>query len=413
VSDTPRPGRRPTPTPRFGTRQRAAARREPPAPSPRAVVPRSRLAPSAPPRRRGAAPWLVGSALLHAALLALLLFRPDWLTRRPDELPPPAFDIVFEGGQPERPDAEPPPGIELPPAPAAAASAPPPAAPPSVAAPPVAPPSAAPAPPPAAPPPPVPLPVPPAATPAPPLLAAPPAPPRPEAPRPPVTQDLPPPPLPPVAALPPPPPPAPPQPAPPQATAAQPAPPQPPRPPAPQPPVPQQPAPQTAQPRPAPRQQQAAPALPPGTLFLPDGLQFGRPAQPSPPSGRPQGRGLDLTVDPRFAEGRATADPSLNVTGAQVGADWRAAFRRWLDQNISYPRRAIELGESGSVRVRVIAEPDGRVRSVRLAMPSGSPSLNFGTTFPFEGARLPAFPPPADPNGVTIDLTVNYRLIQR
>jgi TonB family protein len=169
-------------------------------------------------------------------------------------------------------------------------------------------------------------------------------------------------------------------------------------------------------PRPAPSPPQARPAtpnLPPGTLYLPQGLQLGRPQTPSPPAGRPQARGIDLTVDPRIIAGESSSDPNLNVTGARVGADWRGAFRRWLDENMRYPTRAIELGESGQVRVRVVAEPDGRVRSVRLVLPSGSPSLNLGTTMPFDGARLPAFPPPADPNGVTIDLTVTYRLIRR
>jgi TonB family protein len=165
--------------------------------------------------------------------------------------------------------------------------------------------------------------------------------------------------------------------------------------------------------QPAPQPRQAPPAMPPGVVYAPQGLSLGRPAAPSPQAGRPQGRGLDLSVDPRLAEGRASADPSVRVTGAQVGADWSAAFRRWLDQNIRYPARAAELGESGVVRVQVVAEPDGRVRSVRLVGPSVSPSLNFGTTFPFDGARLPAFPPPADPNGVTIDLTVTYILIGR
>jgi len=61
----------------------------------------------------------------------------------------------------------------------------------------------------------------------------------------------------------------------------------------------------------------------------------------------------------------------------------------------------------------VRANADGTVRDVRLVGPSASPSLNFGTTFPFEGARLPSFPPPVDPNGVTIDLTVNFVLIMR
>jgi TonB family protein len=139
-------------------------------------------------------------------------------------------------------------------------------------------------------------------------------------------------------------------------------------------------------------------------------LQLGR---PGPQSGRERARGLDLRVDPRFAEGRASTDPLVRVTGAQVGADWRAAFRRWLDQNMRYPIRAIELGESGTVRVQVVAGPDGRVRSVKLTAPSVSPSLNLGTTFPFMGAQLPAFPPPADPGGVTIDLTVNYYLVRR
>jgi TonB family protein len=118
-------------------------------------------------------------------------------------------------------------------------------------------------------------------------------------------------------------------------------------------------------------------------------------------------------MDPRFSQGQATADPNVRVQGANVGADWSAAFRRWLDQNMRYPRRAIEMREQGRVRVLVRADADGRVRDVRLVGPSASPSLNFGTTFPFEGARLPAFPPPVDPNGVTIELTVNYVLIMR
>jgi TonB family protein len=158
------------------------------------------------------------------------------------------------------------------------------------------------------------------------------------------------------------------------------------------------------------QQQQAAMIVPPGALILSDRLLLG---QPSPPPGRPQARGMDLRVDPRLAEGRASADPTVRVSGAQVGADWRAAFRHWLDQNLRYPRRAAELGESGTVRVQVVAGPDGRVRTVRLTGPSVSPSLNVGTTFPFVDAQLPPFPPPTDPDGVTIDLTVNYYLVRR
>ena len=101
------------------------------------------------------------------------------------------------------------------------------------------------------------------------------------------------------------------------------------------------------------------------------------------------------------------------MRGAQVGPDWNAAFRRWLDQNLQYPSRAIEEGDSGTVRVRVMARPDGTVTGVRLTGASASPFLNSGTTRPFPGARLPAFPPGADPNGVEVDLTVHYILIRR
>ncbi len=299
--------------------------------------------------------------LLHAALLGALLLAQRMRSDTPEWLPAPAFDVVYEGGQPERPEAEPPPGEEVPPEAQAAAPVPP-----SL--------SVEEAPAPAAP---EPMP--------PPLAEAPPAPAA-EAPPSPPTE-----------------PPAAPEPAPPTAAEL--------------PPLPEladilPPArelrlrvPQTPRPPPAP-----APDFSAGTVFMPATPQLARPA---PPAGRPQGRGLDLTVDPRLAEGRASADPTVRVTGAAVGADWRAAFRRWLDENIRYPRRAAELGESGTVRVLVTVDPGGAVINVRLVGPSGSPSLNLATTLPFQGGRLPPFPPPVDPDGVTVELTVHYVLRQR
>lgn len=364
--------------------------REPQPPSWRPAPPRARWRPPAPPSPIFSFPafWL-GSIAAHLLLAALLIFWPDPRSA-PPQLPPPSFDIVFEGGQAEQPMAEPVEGLDTPPqivSPPNLAPVPPPPDAPPLPAQPAAPPvqQALPLPPP--PPPPIPQPP----RPEPPLDAQPvPQPPQPE---PPAVAQAPLPPLPGAVelftpptelrlpdrlseTLPAPPPPPPPQP-----------------------------------PRRQQAPQQAAPNLP--GIWVPGGVQLGRPATPSPPPGRPQSRGTDTTVDPRFLEGRTRADPSVRVTGAQVGADWRAAFRRWLDQNISYPERARVLGEDGTVRVVVTAAPDGTVRNVRLVGPSTSPSLNFGTTFPFQGARLPAFPPGSDPNGVTIELTVNYILIRR
>ena len=359
-------------------------RREPQPPSWRPALPRARWRPPEPARPLlGFGGFWLGSIAVHLLVAAILLFWPDPRPQAPEQMPPPSFDIVFEGGQAEQPMAEPMEGVDTAPR----------------------------------------IPAPPNQAPVPPPPDAPPVPSQPALP--PVQQALP---------VPPPPPPPTPQPPRPESPALAQAPvapaPLPPLPgavelftpptplrlpdrlaetlPSPPPPTPTAPplGPRQQQ---AQRPQQAQPNLP--GIWVPGGLQLSRPA--APPAGRPQGRGTDTTVDPRFLEGRPRTDPSVRVTGAQVGADWRAAFRRWLDQNLSYPERAVALGEDGTVRVVVTAAPDGTVRNVRLAGPSSSPSLNFGTTFPFQGARLPAFPPGSDPNGVTIELTVNYILVRR
>ncbi|MCX7931982.1 MAG: energy transducer TonB [Rhodovarius sp.] len=146
---------------------------------------------------------------------------------------------------------------------------------------------------------------------------------------------------------------------------------------------------------------------------MPEGFDLARPAQPpSPRAAGPRGQ-LDLSVPPRLLEGRATPEGQIVVRGAPVGPNWNNAFRRWLDENLHYPLDAAMRGESGVVRVRITARPDGTVIGLRMLQPSASPSLNTGTIRPFIGARLPAFPPGADPNGVEIDLTVHYILLRR
>ncbi|WP_353211310.1 energy transducer TonB [Rhodovarius sp.] len=367
-------------------------------------------------------PWpLLGSLALHSLVLALLLLD-VWPRQDGDQpLPPPAIEMVFDTGQPEpqasgapegeTPDAvEPPARAEAPPpAPEAPSTSQPPSPPPS---PPLVPQLAMPLPPlpPAQVPPP---PIPPPPSPEPPRAAPPPpAPPRAETPQPPAAPL--PPPLPALAELPPrppepvprlsaeiPPPETPPewlaQPTPPPITA------------------PRLPIPPPAQPRPTPpprptQQAQPSPRLP--GMVLPEGFTL---SQPRPAPGRPAGprAPLDFSLDPRLLEGRTSPDRTVQVRGAQVGPDWSNAFRRWLDQNLRYPQRAIQDGDSGTVQVRITANPDGTVRQVRLLSPSASPALNSGTTMPFAGARLPAFPPGSDPNGVEVDLTVNYILLRR
>ncbi|GGJ38846.1 hypothetical protein GCM10011320_53100 [Neoroseomonas lacus] len=347
------------------------------------------------------------SALLHIALVVAILLDLDPRSKPPQELPPPSFAVVFQGGSDQAPrGAEapeeapvtilaPPPA---PPPPPLAEVPPSPAAPPRPATPPVPPPPrvAEPLPPPppiaeppprvadASPTPPPPRPAEPPPTP-PPVVTAP------ESPPPPPRRQV-------EAPAPPPPPapertPPPPQPARPPVLAERPAAPQPlplPPPPPPPPPAPSPPA-------------QTAERLPPLDLTRRPPIHLGDPGRSAAPR-----RGLDLSP------GATTAGPGdteqLRVRGAQAGPDWRNAFRQWLDQNLHYPREAIDLREQGPVTVRIQTGPDGRVRGVELRTASRSIRLNFYSQSVFRGAQLPPFPPGTAEDQVTIDLTINYIL---
>ncbi|MBL6457937.1 energy transducer TonB [Belnapia sp. T6] len=301
-------------------------------------------------------PGLVGSVLLHLGFLGLVVLATLTRPKPSEPLPPPSFEVEYQSGAPDRPGD--PTGEALP---QMQAPEPPPPPPPAPAQPAVPPPPLATAPP---------LPAP--------SVPPPPAPPREVAP----AETAPPPPPPPVAALPLPPPP-------------------PPAPPAPR----QE---QMAQPRPP------VPAAPtqrlPG-VWMPEARSLAPPSQPSRPSAQARPR-LDLTPGPLASRGRDTPDSEADVKGAEVGPDWRNAFRRWVEENKRYPESAVIAGHQGRSRVQVIADPNGKVRSVRLTSPSGSVWLDYQTMAMFRNATLPAFPPGADPNGVTIDFSMHYILIR-
>ena len=313
-------------------------------------------------RQGGLRPGLATSILLHLGFAALVVITALQRERPPEPLPPPAYAMYYESGAPDRP-AE----LESPPAPASPEAAPPLPAPPPVA---MAPPQTAP------PPPSVPrLAEPLAPLPAPAMpVAPPPAPPRPQ-----VTAEI----VPaPALPLPPPPPPA--------------------------PPARDRPPPPSAATAPQPSQRL------PG-LYLPDGLPTAPSPRPFAAAPRPSGQRapLDLSLDRLAVIGRASPEARLEVRGAEVGPDWRNAFRRWLDQNNRYPPNALVVNEQGTNRVEILVAPDGRVRSVRLVRSSGSVWLDAGLVSLFRGAELPAFPPGADPKGVTVNLTMTYILINR
>ncbi|MBP0495286.1 energy transducer TonB [Pararoseomonas indoligenes] len=375
------------------------------------------------PRGRWRSLALALSLLLHLAAGWWLLFG---MPKKPMEEPsaPSAVDVVFDGGEevavPAPPGGAPappePPGEAAPPPPPSPVPLPPVPLPPVAAAPPVPlqPPELppVPAPPaPAVPPPPAP---PLAQAPAPPLPAPPAA--APQAPLPPVARTLPLPPLPAprapsdfalpppppstesareadVAALPLPPPPAPEPPAAPPETAA--------RPPAPQRPQPQ--------PQPRPRPRPAAPANPfAGAMDLGSGITVGRPAPPPGAVSRPN----------RDAGAAGVANPDapnaqMRIRGANLGADWRAAFMAWLRAHGYYPRQAVEAGEDGTAVVRFTVARDGRVSGLQLIGRSGSIWLDAGAQALLRDRIVPPFPASTVENSAEIDLTINYILRRR
>jgi TonB family protein len=391
------------------------------------------------PRRRrhdGMGVAALVSVVLHGLVVAALVLDLDPRSRRgPEELPPPTFAVVFQGGSdqaprgaeapeegpipdvgalPAPPAAPPPPLAAAPPPPAPVPPAPPPPATPqpappapALAAPPPAPPPPAPTRLAEIPPPPLPAPAPPA-EPAPPAVSAlprpepPPARPAPAAPPPPPAGAPPPPataPAPPLTGAPPPPPPA----------------------------APPAPRPVPATPPAAAPERPAAPA-PPQIAALP----LPPPAPPPPPAEvTPQRQPLDLTNRPPIRLGEPAAPQrgldlrpgaslpgpgdveNLRVQGAQAGPDWRNAFRQWLDRTLRYPREAAELGEQGPVMVRITTGADGRVRRVELRQGARSVFLNHYSQAVFRGATLPPFPPGTAEDEVTIDLTINYILYRR
>jgi periplasmic protein TonB len=251
-------------------------------------------------------------------------------------------------------------------------------------------------------------------------------PPAPETPA--VEPPLPSPPIPPPAISPPPPPPAP---SPPRAPAP---PPVPSPPPAPAPPVQEVPAPlppavepgpmplppRQQKPQPAPKPpdvrplpKQAAPSRQPD-FPAPMNFSFGAPrstpAAPARPRPAPHPPGsFDMSLGPA-AKGATNTTPFADRDDAE-GADWRNALSRWVSEHAYYPEQARRELEEGDAKVRVVAEPDGRVKLVELIGRSGSMWLDLALLALFRDAHIPPLPS-GEREGIDFNFTMHYILIR-
>ncbi|MDB5368634.1 MAG: energy transducer TonB, partial [Roseomonas sp.] len=141
------------------------------------------------------------------------------------------------------------------------------------------------------------------------------------------------------------------------------------------------------------------------------------PPRASPRAARPPGS-LDLSMGAVPARRSAPARQNLgsnmsHVAGAQPTGSWAGAFMEWVGQRKFYPRQAAQNGDDGPVRVRVVIERGGQVRSVELTGPSGSVWLNAGLQSIFRGQVVPRFTPDMEGDTMTMDFTMNYILLYR
>lgn len=158
-----------------------------------------------------------------------------------------------------------------------------------------------------------------------------------------------------------------------------------------------------APPLPAPPQPARRPVAPQG-LYLPS-YSYGRAARPAP-AAPPHGLNLALSQ----SELRRAFAPDFAIEG-KIGPDWRAELTRWVDQRKYYPYSALEMGQQGSVEIRLVIDKNGKVAAVSLLQSSGSPFLDAAWLGLFRGATVPPFPPGTAANRIIIRATMHYILV--
>lgn len=124
------------------------------------------------------------------------------------------------------------------------------------------------------------------------------------------------------------------------------------------------------------------------------------------------GRGIDLSVSPVGpARGRTGEEMNVRVVAGHAGRDWLGDLHDWVERHKYYPNQAAELGEDGTVVVRVRVARDGRVQDVDLVDRSGSQLLDLALLGLFRRAQLPQFPPNMTDSEITFDFTMHYILL--
>jgi|GEM_PF-3995219 len=113
------------------------------------------------------------------------------------------------------------------------------------------------------------------------------------------------------------------------------------------------------------------------------------------------------------AAGEMSFGQFAKLTAGHVEPSWINALHDWWLRHGYYPSQAVALQQAGWVRIQIIVDRSGKVRSVMLLRSAASPWLDIGAQDVFRGSTVPPFPPNTRDDQITLELTINYILRRR
>jgi protein TonB len=158
--------------------------------------------------------------------------------------------------------------------------------------------------------------------------------------------------------------------------------------------------------QPQPRQVTHPRPAPPQKYVVMNNMSYS--GHPSPPMPRAKSA---MNLDLAQSDAQAVNAPELTIKG-EIGADWRAALDKWVNQHKYYPQAALEQDQQGSVEIEFTVDRAGNVTGLHLLRGSGSPFLDQAWQGLFAQNQLPPFPTGTKSNHVTVDATMHFELIQ-
>jgi protein TonB len=106
-------------------------------------------------------------------------------------------------------------------------------------------------------------------------------------------------------------------------------------------------------------------------------------------------------------------DASTRMDGANRRTDWMGKLGQWWNDHRFYPKEASTYDEGGVVRVHMVIDRSGWIRSVDVVHGSGSDVLDRAAVDVFRDAHLPPFPPGTPDPPTDVEVTLHYNSSHR